>query len=81
MGLPVTLSPNFEDYSCEFKFGVIPVDLKDDPILQSPCFELCSSSPLKKGKINEKFSQGKIETMKYEKEKSSTNTINKNCPS
>lgn len=43
MGLPVTLSPDFEDYSCEFKFGLKPVDLIDDPIFQSPCLQLCSS--------------------------------------
>lgn len=44
MGLPVTLSPNMSDLSCRFQFGVVPVDLRDDPINLSPCLDICAKS-------------------------------------
>ena len=47
MGLPVTLSPNMTDLSCRFHFGVVPKDLKDDPINFSPCLDICAKSKLR----------------------------------
>ena len=35
MGLPVTLAPDTETMSCEFRFGVAPLSLEEDQILQS----------------------------------------------
>ena len=46
MGLPVTLSPNVSDYSCTFKFGILPAPLQDDPISQSSCLQICSKGKM-----------------------------------
>uniref|UniRef100_A0A0A9FRZ3 Beta-carotene isomerase D27-like C-terminal domain-containing protein n=1 Tax=Arundo donax TaxID=35708 RepID=A0A0A9FRZ3_ARUDO len=35
-GMPVYMSPNFEDMSCEMIFGHEPPE--DDPALKQPCF-------------------------------------------
>ncbi|XP_020242076.1 beta-carotene isomerase D27, chloroplastic [Asparagus officinalis] len=40
LGMPVHMSPNFEDMSCEMIFGQEPP--KDDPALKQPCYtKLC----------------------------------------
>ncbi|CAI5502687.1 unnamed protein product [Closterium sp. Naga37s-1] len=42
-GLPLTMTPNFEDMSCEMVFGQMPPPLSEDPALSQPCFAaLCS---------------------------------------
>eukprot|EP00271_Cylindrocystis_brebissonii_P014304 TRINITY_DN35621_c0_g1_i1.p1 TRINITY_DN35621_c0_g1~~TRINITY_DN35621_c0_g1_i1.p1 ORF type:complete len:300 (+),score=48.25 TRINITY_DN35621_c0_g1_i1:226-1125(+) len=48
-GLPLTMTPNFEDMSCEMIFGQQPPPLEEDPALQQPCYavELCSTSSSK----------------------------------
>jgi len=57
MGLPVTLSPNFDDLSCEFKFGMKPLDLQDDEISQSPCFDTCNSIKKSQNKSCQQFKE------------------------
>ncbi|XP_014511284.1 beta-carotene isomerase D27, chloroplastic [Vigna radiata var. radiata] len=42
MGVPLLMEPNFGDYSCQFKFGVLPP--QDDTILKEPCLEACPSA-------------------------------------
>eukprot|EP00897_Mesotaenium_endlicherianum_P000883 jgi/Mesen1/10796/ME000092S10287 len=37
-GLPLTMTPNFEDMSCEMVFGQMPPPLEQDPALQQPCY-------------------------------------------
>lgn len=43
-GIPVSMTPNFEDYSCEMVFGQMPIPLAADPDLaQQPCLvERCA---------------------------------------
>ena len=36
-GLPLTMTPNFEDFSCEMVFGQVPSALTDDPVYHQPC--------------------------------------------
>ncbi|KAG6554826.1 hypothetical protein Mapa_003409 [Marchantia paleacea] len=38
-GLPLSMTPNFEDMSCEMVFGKMPAPLEEDPAFQQPCFE------------------------------------------
>lgn len=43
LGLPLTMDPNFEDLSCEMKFGVAPPPFEEDPAFNEPCFaHVCS---------------------------------------
>ncbi|XP_043808183.1 beta-carotene isomerase D27, chloroplastic, partial [Manihot esculenta] len=41
MGVPLLMEPNFTDYSCQFKFGVLPPQPEDDITLKEPCLEVC----------------------------------------
>ncbi|WCJ22334.1 Beta-carotene isomerase D27 chloroplastic [Euphorbia peplus] len=41
MGVPLLMEPNFTDYSCQFKFGVIAPQPEDDSTLKEPCLEAC----------------------------------------
>ncbi|KKJ01165.1 DUF4033 domain-containing protein [Prochlorothrix hollandica] len=36
-GIPVTLTPNFEDFSCEMVFGQVPPPLETEPYYNQPC--------------------------------------------
>ncbi|EYU26083.1 hypothetical protein MIMGU_mgv1a011732mg [Erythranthe guttata] len=36
-GLPLTMTPNFEDMSCEMAYGQVPVRFEDDPASKQPC--------------------------------------------
>ncbi|KAG5061846.1 hypothetical protein JHK85_003029 [Glycine max] len=42
MGVPLLMEPNFGDYSCQFKFGVLPP--LDDTIVKEPCLEACPNA-------------------------------------
>ncbi|MCL7041196.1 hypothetical protein MKW94_017214 [Papaver nudicaule] len=41
MGVPLMMEPNFTDYSCQFKFGVLPPMPSEDKTLTEPCLEIC----------------------------------------
>lgn len=41
MGVPLTMEPNYEDFSCQFKFGVEPPPRDQDKALSTPCLDLC----------------------------------------
>ncbi|XP_012569983.1 beta-carotene isomerase D27, chloroplastic isoform X2 [Cicer arietinum] len=41
MGVPLLMEPNFADYSCQFKFGVLPPLSEDGTVLKEPCLEAC----------------------------------------
>lgn len=43
-GLPLTMTPNFEDMSCEMVFGQEPPALLEDPALKQPCYALLCNS-------------------------------------
>eukprot|EP00240_Pyramimonas_obovata_P005969 CAMPEP_0118957740 /NCGR_PEP_ID=MMETSP1169-20130426/62266_1 /TAXON_ID=36882 /ORGANISM="Pyramimonas obovata, Strain CCMP722" /LENGTH=334 /DNA_ID=CAMNT_0006905839 /DNA_START=223 /DNA_END=1227 /DNA_ORIENTATION=- len=40
-GVPVRVTPNYEDYSCTFAYGVEPLDAMEDPGYDVPCFSTC----------------------------------------
>ncbi|GLT42649.1 hypothetical protein SLA2020_166390 [Shorea laevis] len=42
MGVPLLMEPNFSDYSCQFKFGILPSPSPEqDTALKEPCLEIC----------------------------------------
>ncbi|GFP89297.1 beta-carotene isomerase d27 chloroplastic [Phtheirospermum japonicum] len=42
-GLPLTMTPNFEDMSCEMAYGQVPPQFEDDPASKQPCLvDFCS---------------------------------------
>ncbi|MEL6384561.1 MAG: beta-carotene isomerase domain-containing protein [Cyanobacteria bacterium J06626_18] len=36
-GIPLTMTPNFEDFSCDMVFGQRPPDLKTEEVYEEPC--------------------------------------------
>ena len=44
LGMPLTMKPNFEDYSCDMVFGLTPPPLEEDEALRQPCLQECSSA-------------------------------------
>eukprot|EP00798_Chlamydomonas_sp_ICE-L_P014191 gene14191-20160_t len=44
-GLPLTMVPNWEDLSCEMRFGEPPPPMEEDEAFTQPCFKMqCSTS-------------------------------------
>ena len=43
LGMPLTMNPNFENYSCEMVFGLTPPAIDEDEALQQPCLQDCST--------------------------------------
>ncbi|XP_058104970.1 beta-carotene isomerase D27, chloroplastic isoform X2 [Magnolia sinica] len=42
-GLPLTMTPNFEDMSCEMVYGQVPPPFEEDPVAKQPCYaNMCS---------------------------------------
>ncbi|KAK6120135.1 hypothetical protein DH2020_046041 [Rehmannia glutinosa] len=48
MGVPLVMEPNFSDYSCQFKFGVLPPPPEDDTALKEPCLQICPTANRRK---------------------------------
>ncbi|KAA8549072.1 hypothetical protein F0562_000756 [Nyssa sinensis] len=44
MGVPLLMEPNFSDYSCQFKFGVLAPVPEDDSAIKEPCLEICPNA-------------------------------------
>jgi hypothetical protein len=45
-GIPLTMTPNFDDYSCEMVFGQVPPPLVDEDCYQQPCLvDHCAIAP------------------------------------
>uniref|UniRef100_A0A0E0KY50 Beta-carotene isomerase D27-like C-terminal domain-containing protein n=1 Tax=Oryza punctata TaxID=4537 RepID=A0A0E0KY50_ORYPU len=44
MGVDLYMEPNFEDYSCQFNFGVPPPPLEADKALKEPCLDICTNA-------------------------------------
>ncbi|KAH6813913.1 beta-carotene isomerase D27 [Perilla frutescens var. frutescens] len=44
MGVPLVMEPDFNDYSCQFKFGVNPPPPEDDTALKEPCLQICPNA-------------------------------------
>lgn len=45
MGVPLRITPNFEDFSCVFEFGVEAVSEEEDDVVKVGCLSTCPSSP------------------------------------
>jgi Beta-carotene isomerase D27-like, C-terminal len=45
-GIPLTMTPNFEDLSCKMTFGQIPPPPEIDDVHQQPCLEQQGSERL-----------------------------------
>lgn len=43
MGLPLTMTPNYEDFSCQFSFGRTPAPQAEDEAFATQCFSQCPS--------------------------------------
>lgn len=50
LGMPLTMKPNFEDYSCEMVFGERPPPLEEDPVSQQSCLAACATAITEGGK-------------------------------
>ncbi|CAM8959401.1 unnamed protein product [Rhodiola kirilowii] len=44
MGVPLLMEPNFDDYSCQFKFGVAAPLPQQDSALKEPCLAICPNA-------------------------------------
>ena len=44
MGLPLSMEPNYEDFSCQFKFGLTPPPPEADEAFTTPCFSQCPTA-------------------------------------
>ncbi|KAI5674892.1 hypothetical protein M9H77_05842 [Catharanthus roseus] len=44
MGVNLVMEPNFSDYSCQLKFGVLPPQPENDSAMKEPCLEICPNA-------------------------------------
>ncbi|BBN01411.1 beta-carotene isomerase [Marchantia polymorpha subsp. ruderalis] len=44
MSVPLSMEPNFNDYSCQFKYGVAAPPRDEDPGLLTPCLSICPTA-------------------------------------
>ncbi|CAN0015682.1 unnamed protein product, partial [Phaeothamnion confervicola] len=44
LGMPLRMTPNFDDLSCEFAFGHAPLPRDEDPQLKDPCYKECPAA-------------------------------------
>eukprot|EP00884_Botryococcus_braunii_P004293 jgi/Botrbrau1/13865/Bobra.0056s0098.1 len=44
LGMPLTMSPNFEDMSCEMVFGQAPPPLEEDDVMKAACLTACPTA-------------------------------------
>lgn len=44
LGMPLTMSPNFEDYSCDMVFGLTPPPLDEDEAMRQSCLQQCDTA-------------------------------------
>lgn len=49
-GIPLTMTPNFEDFSCEMVFGQAPPPLETEAAYEQPCLaQRCTLAPVASG--------------------------------
>lgn len=46
LGLPVRMTPNYDDSSCQMTFGIPPLPMEDDPAVTGDCLSGCKMSPV-----------------------------------
>ena len=44
LGMPLSMEPNFEDYSCDMVFGKSPLPRESDPAFTQGCLALCTTA-------------------------------------
>ena len=44
MGLPLTMTPDYDTYECQFSFGVMPSEQSELDAKNTPCLARCPSS-------------------------------------
>ena len=44
LGLPLRMTPNYEDMSCQMSFGVHPLPIEEDPAITGDCLSDCKMS-------------------------------------
>lgn len=43
MGLPLTMTPNYESGECQFAFGISPTEEEERDAMNTPCLSRCPS--------------------------------------
>ncbi len=46
LGLPLRMTPNYEDNSCQMTFGVAPLPVHEDPAASGDCLVNCKMSQM-----------------------------------
>ena len=59
MGLPLTMTPDYETYECQFSFGIMPTTQEELDAKNTPCLSRCPTA----GGMR-KWHQGLDSTMK-----------------
>lgn len=44
IGLPMTMTPNYETFECQFTYGATPSPVSEDAAFKTPCFRQCGVS-------------------------------------
>lgn len=44
LGVDLYIEPNYDDFSCKFRFGEAPPPEAEDPAFDEPCFLQCSNA-------------------------------------
>lgn len=57
MGVPLLMEPNFDDYSCQFSFGVHPPPPEDDSAIKEPCLEICPTAHKRREIVSSQVAQ------------------------
>ena len=52
LGMPLTMKPNFEDYSCDMVFGEKPPSLDTDEVNSQGCYGACPQGKSGLGKCH-----------------------------
>ena len=52
LGMPLTMKPNFDDYSCDMVFGEKPPALVADEVNTQPCYNSCLQGKMQSSKCH-----------------------------
>ncbi|KAL0041404.1 hypothetical protein WJX79_002283 [Trebouxia sp. C0005] len=52
LGMPLTMKPNFDDYSCDMIFGQMPPSLDADEVNSQACYDACPQGKAGDGKCH-----------------------------
>jgi Beta-carotene isomerase D27-like, C-terminal len=57
MGLPLTMTPNYETYECQFEFGVLPSRESELEAKRTPCLDRCPTN----GRMRKWHTEGNLD--------------------